>query len=720
MSKSEPKSDPFLTELYDRLHDTPQQRKMKRIHPWPVGCVFIQRPEMGMEEIRAHFKLMKKMGFTALKQCQTNAATDNRKVLHMALDEGLFPWWYGEGGWEEPTPELLKQLGIDPNITIQDLRKNQVWLKRQDKVMRERIDRTDDRESVAAHETDGLPSTLPRAVYGLPEEGADLFVEWLKKKYGTVEALKKAWNFQHTMVRAKDEWQTWEDVRKEAIPFVNKEQQDYRRIVDVFRFKADMHLKKIAAGRDRLLKRDPHEPMRAGGEMSLFLPFAARSTDMEGIAGLMADGGSFYPSIHPNWHFEEVDFEFPRPVYMQAALAVDWMKGGWAGVWECTGGPQALSGGKSPFVEETRSKVAGFTIDGNTIQQLMLSWIAGGFKGTGQWCWNARTFGWEAGDYALLDRNQQPCDRTIAAGKIGQTCRRLRDELWEAHKEPLVGIFQDFEHEAFWGALAIGGRDMYKSFPMRARVGLSRALMNANVPLEHVTARNLRAGLAGRYRVIYLPACLAIDSKLLTLLTDYVKNGGRVVLDAPGAWYDFDGCLLPTADGTIFEQLFGCRIGDYQYSRANHRIWSIGGKPVEGFSLELQLTTAQAVEFFDDAKPSVTEHKLGKGSAVVIGYEASMMCFRPGNAFIEEKLVRHTLGELQSPYACDGAVVYRLAAPKADHYFLINPGPARRVMLDTKEYRYSRAEDAIEQTAHEIGGPIDLAANGARWFRFAK
>ena len=84
----------------------------------------------------------------------------------------------------------------------------------------------------------------------------------------------------------------------------------------------------------------------AGGEMGLFLPFAARATDMEGIAETMAPLGSFYPSIHPAWHFEEVDFEIPRPVYMQASLAQDWFKGGWAATWESTGGPQQLSGGK--------------------------------------------------------------------------------------------------------------------------------------------------------------------------------------------------------------------------------------------------------------------------------------------------------------------------------------------------------------------------------------
>lgn len=33
---------PFMTEIYDRLHDTPMQRKLRKIAPVPVGVVFIE------------------------------------------------------------------------------------------------------------------------------------------------------------------------------------------------------------------------------------------------------------------------------------------------------------------------------------------------------------------------------------------------------------------------------------------------------------------------------------------------------------------------------------------------------------------------------------------------------------------------------------------------------------------------------------------------------
>jgi beta-galactosidase len=714
-------ADPFLATRYAALNDSAMQRKLRRLRPWPVGVVFIERPGMTMAEIRAHFRRMRELGFNCLKQCQVCATTDWRAVYHAALDEGIIPWWYGEAGWEEPTPELLRELGLPEDLTPEALREHPVWQRRQEAVMRARIDRPEPAgQPMVNHETDGVPGTLKRDQYGLAPEARDLFVAWLKARYRTVEALKEAWNFHYPMVQARP-WRTWAQVRKEIVDFVTAERQEYRRIVDVLRFRADMHLQMIRRARVAQRKKDRNVPLRTGGEMSLFLPFAARSTDMEGIAAEMAEGGSFYPSIHPGWHFEEADFEFARPIYMQASLATDWFKGGWAATWESTGGPQQLSGGKAPFVPEVRDRVAGFTVNENTIAQLMLSWMAGGFKGFGLWCWNARGFGWEGGEYALTDRHQQPGARAVAAGKIGRAAARLRDELWSARKEPLVGLFQDWESDAFWAAVSLAGRDMYKQWPVRARIGAARALIDANVPWEHVTARNLHAGMAGRYRDIYLPAQLAVDEAVLERLHAFAEEGGRVVLDAPGGWYGYDGRLLSTAEGSAFERLFGVRIDDYQYSRSNHTRWRIDGHELAGFALDLHPTTARVVERFEDGAPSVTENRVGRGTAVILGYEAALGCWKPGDTWLQARLVRHVLGRHRSPYTCRGGIAYRLASPTADHYFLLNDEPvARRLRLDVRGQRYRRWEDPVEGTTVRSTASLAVPPHGARWLRAVK
>jgi beta-galactosidase len=720
----------FLVEQYDARNDSPMQRKLRRIRPWPMGCVFIQHPSMTEADIRGHFRLMRELGYTALKQCQVCRGTDQKRVMRIALDEGIIPFWFGEAGWEDPTPELLSSIGLDPAMPIEQLRENRIWLDRQERLMRQRIDLL---HAVAPPPTasDPIMPGVPLSFdFELAEHHRQPFIAWLKERYGTIAALNHAWNLHHCMIAGpagetgefadSGEWTSWEHLQGDVLNAVNHELREYRRIRDVYRFKADIYLQHVAASAASAKRKDPLAPFRAGGEMGLFLPFASRGTDMEGIAALMKEHGSFYPSIHLAWHFEEVGFESVRPVYMQTSIAADWFKGGWAASWESTGGPQQLTGYKAPFVPKAREQTPGFTVDEGVMTQLMLSWIAGGFRGFGLWCWSTRTAGWEAGEYALLDRNNRPTPRAVIAGKIGQACRRLRDELWQARKEPLVGVLQDWDGEAIWAAVSRGQRDFFKTQPIRARIGVTRALINANVPWEHVTAADLRAGLAGRYCVIYLPACLAIAEDLLAILRQYVEAGGRVVIDSPGGWYDDFGQLLSTDDGSAFERLFGVRIADCQYSRPGNRPWTIDGQTVVGSTLDLQPTSAVVRQRFDHGPAAVTEHHLGEGTSVVLAWEASLMCTDAGHTWAEERLVGRTLGTLKSPYACEGAIAYRLAAPQADHYFLLNDGPATDATLSFHGLTYPSAHDAVSQEPIDLSRPIAIPAHSGRWVRCVK
>ena len=55
---------------------------------------------------------MKKLGFNALKQIMPLPTWTIEQISLIALEEGIMPWWYGEGGYEEITPTLLEQLGV--------------------------------------------------------------------------------------------------------------------------------------------------------------------------------------------------------------------------------------------------------------------------------------------------------------------------------------------------------------------------------------------------------------------------------------------------------------------------------------------------------------------------------------------------------------------------------------------------------------------------------
>jgi beta-galactosidase len=279
-------------------------------------------------------------------------------------------------------------------------------------------------------------------------------------------------------------------------------------------------------------------------------------------------------------------------------------------------------------------------------------------------------------------------------------------------------VLVNWDSDAIWAAISVRGRDHFRHYPMQARVGVSRALINANVPWEHVTLDDLRAGLAPRYKVIYLPAQIALTDELLRMLTEYAREGGRVVLDSPGAMYDQSGKVLRTARGTPFEQLFGAELSDIQYSNNVPR--TLGPRRLDGFISELTPTTAKVIERFQTGEPAIVENRIGKGTAVLLGWDASHALFKPGATDLENRLVKAALGTLQSPYACEGAQVYRLAAPDADHYFFINDDEPKSVKLDTKAFRYRAVSDPVTGEKLTLGAPIALEGYGARWLRFAK
>ncbi|MCX6632057.1 MAG: beta-galactosidase trimerization domain-containing protein, partial [Candidatus Solibacter sp.] len=331
------------------------------------------------------------------------------------------------------------------------------------------------------------------------------------------------------------------------------------------------------------------------------------------------------------------------------------------------------------------------------------------------WTWNYRAAGWEGGEYALLDRTLKPGARAVRAGEIAQAAERYREELWKAHKEPLVGVLLNWDNDAIWAAISLRGRDHFRDYGMQARVGASRALINGNVPWEYVTVRDLEAGLGPRYQVIYAPAQLGISERLIGLLAEYARQGGRVVIDAPGGAFDEHGKVLRTAAGSPFEKLFGAELADLQYS--GNVVYGFEGQKLTGFLSELRATSARVVAKFDSGDAAVTEHRVGAGSAVLLGWDASFAVFHPGNEAMEERLRRYALGMAKSPYASDG-MVYRLAAPVADHYFFINDGTARRLKLETVA-RYRGTVDAVSGAAVDLRA-IEVEAYGGRWVRCAK
>jgi beta-galactosidase len=709
-------SDPYLHQRYDALHDSPMQQKFRKLAPMPAGVVYVQQPNEGEKEMRAHFQNMKKLGFNALKQIMPLPTWTIEQISLIALEEGIMPWWYGEGGYEEITPALLEQLGIANTLSMSEILEHSKMVNYQKEVAQKRIRNIEkyiqdspDKKFMRVTSVAYDPEIGGRGIE-LSTKGEALFLEWLKKRYQTVENLNQAWNQYHAGLFLNEQrvFSDWEDVAKNWRNITGRE---YNHVKDIYRFKVEHNLGRIRESAAQFNRFDANAPYRGGGELAVFHPFAWYGVDMEGIADVLTQYGSFYPSMHFSWHYNLVKGEITKSLYQQASLMNDFNKGGWTGGWESTGGPMQMDGEKNPGHNNS------YYVGADELTQLYLSQLAAGFKGFGIWCWNARSAGKEGGEYSLLDRNGQVTDRAVAIGQLGKAMQKYRFELWKAHKEPLVGILYDWENEATWGAMSISGRDDFRFQPVKARIGISNILMTNNVPFEYLTPNDLTKGLAGRYKVLYLPAMLTVRKELLPLLKKYVQEGGRLVMDLPSGWYDENTVNLPTGKGSDFEQLFGGTIDDFQFSGTNRQL-TIAGKEVQGFTMNATATAARVVEKYDNGKPAVLEHAFGKGKSILLGFQASLNAFENAEKS-SLPILQYTLGAYSSPYSCSNALVYRLAAPEADHYFLLNEATAKTVALDFKNLKYKRVTDAI--TGETVNSSqLKLPTKGGRWLRAEK
>jgi hypothetical protein len=88
-------------------------------------------------------------------------------------------------------------------------------------------------------------------------------------------------------------------------------------------------------------------------------------------------------------------------------------------------------------------------------------------------------------------------------------------------------------------------------------------------------------------------------------------------------------------------------------------------------------------------------HALGAGSVQYVACEVASRCFQPGNTAWEEWLAQMVTTGAARPWRCEGAVAFRRRHARADHYFLVNEGDGRDVVIEAGDASYASAHDVM-------------------------
>jgi beta-galactosidase len=714
---------------YWKRNDSRILRKWNNAGTWFFGAVYWWPAAYKKQQLVDEFCRMRDTGFNLIR-------------FHNAFPEetaeGSFDWtrtrdWFEAAAeadmkvfmclrdHDHPIPTgLLKKHGLTPEelatVYADDLRYQAL---------------IDEYFSPLVEHTREYPHLLAYGGFGEPGAGQDMlvteedrrrFTAWLEAKYGSIEALNEAWNiypghhafasdsFEHTL-RFLDKIH----IRKGQVSGVHRSQIHYAACRDLTRFLTEKELKKTEIGIAQVREMAPEVPLIIGSHNYLTNQTGWR-WDHADYARL-SDG--HFCSLHLSWNHDLVHGEVDRPVYLQSRMTRDYHKGGITSAFETTGGPVQYSGGY------------GNAMSPGLMRRLVLTYLATGHTNVAFWSWNCRPGFWEAGEYGLTSLSGEITSWCTEAGKIAKAMVPYVEELRRADHEPAVAILESWDTDAILSLepsrveletdvnhpMAKGSAHQ----AVRARMGIARVLLNHHIPFEILPESECREApaLLYRYPVIYVPHARALSEDVLDRLEQYVREGGTLIADVQFAFMDPWGKLRPTGTGGRMETLFGAWPDTIHDTRTTSL--QVEGIDVEGFYGDLKVTKAHVLHSYNDGTPAVTEHQLGKGRTLLIGFDAARMCQKPIQPEMERFLAN--LCRISKPeWESNAPLAHRLVGEQADHYFLFNDGGTLKEFTVEFPTLPTRVQQVIE---HQESKPnkrlrLQIDAQSAVWIRCEK
>jgi len=419
------------------------------------------------------------------------------------------------------------------------------------------------------------------------------FGEWLRVKYGTVEAWNRRWFRQferfEDVVVSPEQWQ----------PFFCC----YPSFIDWQNFCSANLCDHLAWIKELIRKHDTVHPTHANPH-GLAYNTMQNGQDFWREAKLVEFMGA---SIHPSWHFRDVPREQFGLLYAyHCDMTRSFKKGTPWWVTELQGGTTIYTGLRP--LNPTPGEITRWLWDA----------VGAGAKAVVYWLWHAREGSREAGEWGLLNLAGHPSARLEATQRVAGLINSTGSFLAEASAQPAkVAILysrQTMVVNAIDGTLQKREEDYIKSV-----LGCYKALRQNHVPVDFLDDDELKAGVAQQYEVLYLPYVYALDDESVQAIRNYVEKGGTVWADGLPAWKDEYGRPRPQIPGGLAE-VFGCDVEEIAPTWAPFSLTGEDKEAGESWLVSLRvLEGAEPVLWAENAGPVATRNSFGKGEAVFVG-----------------------------------------------------------------------------------------------------
>ena len=438
----------------------------------------------------------------------------------------------------------------------------------------------------------GYNNEIGNGVMSYAEADRQRFISWLKAKYGTIEALNKAWATQ----RWSRHLNSFDEVQ---LPYAYGPSAP-ERYLDLRRFWSDITiwvLEDLEKVREKNVPNLPAvsnlwdwAPRRGFDYLSSYKKFVSYGAE------------GFYPS-------NALDVSFGALLEKGDLTTPLWFN-------EFTSGGGGNYGGPKGIIR-------------------MWAYLA--LLDYGQaflaWTFNTHRGGEEQALFGLLDHDGTPSWKYYEYKQIASEFAKLQQFGFPRYHKPEVAIAYSFESN-----IASNPPGPSNTVCQYFTVGYMGQVQSAMQPFfeDNIDVALINVGHANfeGYKLLVVPADYVMDTVSADAIRNYVRNGGTVIMTAMSAKVDENSQWFDTPMPGRLSDVFGLRTEEF-YRPSTPPEFNLNGKTERariGFYEVLEPRTAKPMAIFTNTpekSPAITVNDFGKGHAIYVAVPSQMSVLAP-------------------------------------------------------------------------------------------
>jgi beta-galactosidase GanA len=436
------------------------------------------------------------------------------------------------------------------------------------------------------------------------------FREWLKKKYGSLENLNRAW---YRTLRS------WDDVQPPRFGTI----LTFTDYIDWHEFISDKLAEDLRLKAQAIRSVMPETIVTSHSAA----PGIFTRPDWAGTPDdrKMSDSVDFYgASIYPKHAWTIRPWS---PFYRAAGL--DFVRSMGLGNGGFVIGE--LQAGYGVFGMKMSSPVVAADL-----RDWMWSAVAYGARAVNLYAYYPMSTGYEAGGYGLVELDGKVTARAEAAGAVARAISANMNLFLRAlpARAEIAILYNPLSH-------MVGGQQSYTGEGQTVGVnnlseslqGVHRAFFERNIPVDFLHVDDLGTPRAAGYKLIIAPYPVQMSAAHVRELIEFVRNGGTLVSEARCGWVDEKGGSSPVVPGAGLSDVLGCRESALRpvartspiRITADHEAIPLlkPGDTLDALFFEESFDVfgkdSRVLAEFSDGRPAIVYAPDGKGRALIVG-----------------------------------------------------------------------------------------------------